>query len=272
MEETLKRIYYDPEKGFCGADKLLKRAREEDQTIRMKDVKLFLKDQELNQVFQKSRELLSYPIYSATEDAFQCDLIFLKPKDQGYVGCLTLININTRKAFVYPIKGKSAQEMTELFSKFLDNVKCFSITSDNGHEFVNHKVHQLFNKNSIIHHVNIAGDHRTMGIIERFNRTIKQLISRYQYHNNTESWLNVIPAIVRNYNTRIHSSIGQSPASVTRKQEQELIWKAIQRTVVIKRQEHLRIGDFVRVLLDKEMFKKEGTHWSKEIGEIEGVR
>ena len=44
MEETLKRIYYDPEKGFCGADKLLKRAREEDQAIRMKDVKLFLKD------------------------------------------------------------------------------------------------------------------------------------------------------------------------------------------------------------------------------------
>ena len=41
------------------------------------------------------------------------------------------ININTRKAYSYPLVGKGAKTIIEAFNKFIDDVKnVYSITSD----------------------------------------------------------------------------------------------------------------------------------------------
>ena len=52
------------------------------------------------------------------------------------------------------------------------------ITSDNGNEFMNAPVQALFRSKSIRHYTTQVGDKRTTGLIERFNRTLRELKGR----------------------------------------------------------------------------------------------
>jgi hypothetical protein len=268
--ELLERLYYDPEQGFCGELKLYKRAHAIDPNIKHKDVKQFLSKQELSQVFAPKMRLLSYPIYSAVPNSYQADLIFL-PKDNGYHIVLTIININTRKAYAYACQTKSATEMHQCLKHFLSKHDVSIITTDNGKEFLNKMVLKLFKDKDVEHYINFAGDHRTMGMIERFNRTIKLMLKKYLSYNKTTSWMSILPRILHNYNTSHHSSIGMAPNDVTPEIEQQLIWQSIQKTCRVKKEEKLEDGCTVRVALDKKQFEKEGKRWSDQLGKIVGV-
>lgn len=48
------------------------------------------------------------------------------------------------------------------------------ITSDNGKEFMNAAVQALFRAKSIQHYTTQVGDKRTTGLVERFNRTVRE--------------------------------------------------------------------------------------------------
>ncbi len=53
QNQLLNNIFNDPKTGFIGAEKLLRRAKLINPNITMKQVKAFLNDNPINQVFQK---------------------------------------------------------------------------------------------------------------------------------------------------------------------------------------------------------------------------
>ncbi|GMF30536.1 unnamed protein product [Phytophthora lilii] len=58
------------------------------------------------------------------------------------------------------------------------------LTSDNGSEFMNLQAQELFKSKTIDHYNNEPGDHGTMGKIERFNRTLKQRLTKMSAQEN----------------------------------------------------------------------------------------
>ncbi len=51
-------------------------------------------------------------------------------------------------------------------------------------------------------------DHTKLGLIERMNRSLKNLLSKYQTMYNTKKWIDALDDLLENYNNTIHSSTG----------------------------------------------------------------
>uniref|UniRef100_A0A1B0DFG5 Integrase catalytic domain-containing protein n=1 Tax=Phlebotomus papatasi TaxID=29031 RepID=A0A1B0DFG5_PHLPP len=52
-------------------------------------------------------------------------------------------------------------------------------------------------------------------VVERFNRTLKQLMYRYFTHTNSLRYIDVLQDLVSSYNNKIHSTIKMKPADVS---------------------------------------------------------
>jgi transposase InsO family protein len=129
--------------------------------------------------------------------------------NSGYKYLLCCVDVFSRKAFVLVIKKKS--DTTEAMSKILAKNKPILIQSDIGTESLNNSFQKLLKSLSIRHITVAVGDKRSQGIVERFNRTIALMISRYQESRNTNRYIDVLADIVYNYNYTFHRSINDTP-------------------------------------------------------------
>jgi hypothetical protein len=121
-------------------------------------------------------------------------------------------------------------------------------------------------KNTIHHFLADEGDHKKMGMIERFNRTIKLLISKYKTAFQTNKWIDVLPELLQNYNNSIHSSTGFAPSQVGTKEATLIRMRALQKTAQMDRHKNINVGDQVRIAQKKEnIFAKEGIKWSPQV-------
>ena len=57
-----------------------------------------------------------------------------------------------------------------------------------------------------------VGNHNQLGIVDRFCRTIRNLINKYLAANNTTNNINFLPDLVLNYNNSYHKGIDGIPA------------------------------------------------------------
>lgn len=145
---------------------------------------------------------------------FQIDLIELGRlseynDDIRYL--LTAIDIFTRYAFVEPLKNKTASVFLEGFKKIMEKAGQFpsKILADRGSEIKNKHMQQFCRENNIklLHSDNFVH----APFIERFNRTLKNLMYRYMTSRETDRFIDVLPALVNTYNTRQHRMIGMTP-------------------------------------------------------------
>ena len=82
----------------------------------------------------------------------------------------------------------------------IERTKMDVLTTDSGSEFVNNKVKELLNKQGIEHYVAEPEDHTRMGMIERFNKSIKDKLEKYFVSSNKYNWVDQLPNILQNYN------------------------------------------------------------------------
>ena len=105
--------------------------------------------------------------------------------------------------------------------------------TDNGTEFKNKLVSSYLKKQNIEQDFCQQGNKKCLGKGERFNRTLRLMISKYMTANNTTKWIDVLPKFVKNYNNSEHSVIKKKPKNVTIKDEKRIIQDAIDKTVSI---------------------------------------
>ncbi len=84
------------------------------------------------------------------------------------------------------------------------------IYCDEGSEFNNAPFKKLCNDVGI----KLVFTIRHAPIVERFNRTLKEMLHKYLQSTNTKTIVNVLPKIVKNYNNSYHSMIGMTPNEV----------------------------------------------------------
>ena len=124
----------------------------------------------------------------------------------------------------------------------------------------------------IIHFTAQEGDHNKMGMIERFNRTMKALLSKYFVAYNTKGkWIDALPDIVHNYNHTFHRGIQCTPVEAEQSTQirKEIREAASFKTSLLDYRKSLHVGDKVRVLRNRVLFEKEGPKWSRQVYEIE---
>lgn len=164
--------YYDPKKGLSSAYKMYKRGG-----IKYEALRKLLNKEEPYQLNKQDHSVVYFPITGRGKYSYQADLMFV---DDAPILCI--INVNTRVAYAYVMKEKTASQTYDKFEEWIDNIKVpiKYIQTDRGSEFNNVIVKELFEKNKIEHNMVNVDDHAGQGKIERFNQTLRRLITLYE--------------------------------------------------------------------------------------------
>lgn len=174
---------------------------------------------------------------------------------------LTGVNINSRIGYAELISNKTAATVLSALKKFVKTHKVDVITSDNGGEFLNDTVLKFLKKEKIEHFNNEAGDHHTMGKIERFNRTLKQRLIKIDKPLTQR----LLSDLIENYNSTYHSVIHETPNTMKGK----VIESEINHNQDVNRA-MFNVGDSVLYKLKPKTFAKESVKWSKTVYSIAG--
>ena len=121
-----------------------------------------------------------------------------------------MIDVLTRRACAIPLKQKTAEETYQGLHKAYDFISRgkvpFVLTTDNGKEFFKVKTE------NIIHRTANVGDHRSLGLIDRFSKTIKNIVAKHMTRQQTNKWIDKVEPIINAYNNTPHSALnGMTP-------------------------------------------------------------
>ena len=192
----------------------------------------------------------------------------IRHSNRNYGWLLFIIDAFSRYGYVIPLKYKNASETKEALETWLLSLNHLPkfIYSDEGNEFTNSAVNNLFRSRGISHYI-LRGVHKA-SIAERFQRTIKTKLETYFYKHKTKNWISAIDKIVNNYNHRYHRSIKMAPADITY-ENFEQVYKTLYPAKTTRKLCRLAVGDLVRVAIKKKEFSK-GYHqtFSDEVYKI----
>lgn len=250
----MKKIYYNPETGYCGINELKRKTN-----LPIKDIKEFLDSQDVYTRFKPAnRKFKRRRVYvPESNNQFDADLLFIrkysKYNDQiNYL--LVVIDAFTKYAWVYPIKRKTASEVVEAFQKvFKEQIPKFILT-DEGTEFTAKITQKLFKDNNI-HWFTTGNKEIKSAIAERFNRTIQGKIMKYMHDKKTKRYIDVLPKLVKNYNTSYNRSIKLKPIDARKKENEPLVYKNLYKEKVFKKPK-FKVGDRVRLSKYRETFTR----------------
>jgi hypothetical protein len=139
-----------------------------------------------------------------------------------------------------------------------------------GKEFFN-KTFQLLMKKYNINHYNTYSEKKA-SIVERVNRTLKNLMwKEFNYHAHYR-WINLLDNIVQKYNNSKHRTIGMKPSEVKKKHEKKLLNTVYNRIKIVNLSSKFHVGDHVRISKTRGVFdKKYMPNWSTEIFTIKKI-
>ena len=165
-----------------------------------------------------------------------------------------------------PFKAKTGVALVKAFDKILKQGRQPNrLQTDRGTEFYN-RTYQRWVKDHGMDHFSTEGDAKA-AVVERFNRTLKERLSRYFTAANTLRFDDALPQLVQGCNATRHGSIGMAPRDVTWENE-EAVWKRLyEKHLKAKRpQAKLKVGDRVRLDKSYRTFEKGYLPgWTEEV-------
>ena len=221
------------------------------------------------QKFERQKVIVNYINEIHSTDLV--DMTKYSKINKGYRYIFTNIDVFSKIAYVYPIKSKKIQDMKACFEKIFKNNKPKYIWSDKESSFFSKEMKQFFKNNNVkIYHTN---SHLKSVIIERFNRSLRELMMKEFVKNNNTVWYNILPKLIKIYNNRYYSTIKMKPIDVNKNNEKyikENIY-TYDKTAKIPR---FKIGDLVRISLKRRpIFDKPSSNvkWSEELFKIHSI-
>lgn len=207
-------------------------------------------------------------------DLMEIDLVEMIPFEKinkGHRYILTAIDTFSKVADAEPVKRKTGTDVTLAFSKILKRLGTPKLVhSDKGKEWYNKDFQNLMKMNNIRHYSTFSPIKAS--IIERFNRSLKDLMYRRFSVEGSYKWLEMLPQLISFYNNRKHRTIGMKPNQVNRSNESRLLKTVFASQGPPTLQRYLP-GDVVRVSKNKAVFSR-GYHpnWSTELFKIRRVQ
>lgn len=216
-------------------------------------------------------------ILKGLNDLFQADLVEMIPyakSNKGFRYILVVINAFSKYVWAFPVKRKTGQAVTEAMKKVFSTAANVPVNlqTDMGKEFYNKDFGDLMKQKNINHYSSYSN--LKSSIVERCNRTLKNIMWKQFSLQGTYKWLDLLPEIVKKYNATKHGTTGFKPKDVTT-HNADTILKTVYSHVktVDNKKVKFQVGDHVRVSKYREAFTKGYTpNWSNEIFKITNVR
>ena len=263
MDQKIYKIY--AENFYPTLNELYKILQEEGINITKAKVKEFLDTQHEQQITKETKILkredgaivASYP-----DQLWQLDIFILQKyvkHNKGYRDMLCAVDVFTRKAYVVSMKQKDLESvMSAIKMMFKLYGVPENIMSDSDSTFTSHEFQKLMKEKEITHDMVPVGDHKSLGIVDRFARTLKTKLTKIFIARKDTNWIDYIDKVVEKYNNTEHSGIGDiKPNDATAPYFMHLI-TAINKQKSLKngRQSDLTIGDKVRIVETSSIFQK----------------
>jgi hypothetical protein len=110
-------------------------------------------------------------------------------------------------------------------------------------------------------------------VIERFNRTLGEMIQKHMTTNQTSKYIDVLQKLLNEYNTRYHTSVKMTPFEASDPKNRDTVLNNLYSNIKpVQSMPKFKAGDRVRITKYKNIFEKGYTaKWTKEIFVIEKV-
>ena len=188
-----------------------------------------------------------------------------------YKYIFTNIDVFSKIAYAFPLKSKKIQDIKPCFEKIFEKNKPKFIWSDKEPAFLSKEMQQFFKDNNVkIYHTN---SHLKAVVIERFNRSLRELMMKEFVKNNNTVWYNILPKLIKIYNNKYHSTIKMKPNQVNKNNENYIKENIYTYNKTIKNPK-FKINDLVRISLKRrDLFDKPSGNikWSEELFKIHSI-
>ena len=261
LAKVLKKIYFDIKSpgGFGGVQPLYREAKKS-LTCYFTPA-MVAKWLKVSQVYTLHKPAVKkFPrlpvVVDGPELQLQADLIDylpLKAENDGYRYLLVVVDCFSRKAWVEPLKTKSASDVMVGLKLIMD--RCGFVPekfqTDLGKEFYNAPIEQYLTSLGVKHFSTNNAEIKA-GLVERLNRTISTKLFRYLYHKGNRRWIDVIQDLITTYNNSPHRTLGfRPPDTVTKENADEfadVIYAKNKMRYLHKRigTHTFKLGDYVR--------------------------
>ena len=216
--------------------------------------------------FERKKVIVNYIDHIHSSDLV--DMVKYSKVNRGYKYIFTNIDIFSKYAWAFPIKSKTIKEIKSCFEKIFKQRKPKYIWSDQESSFFSKEMLKFFEDHNIkIYYTN---SHLKAVVIERFNRSLRELMMKKFVKSNNTIWYNILPELLKTYNNRYHRTINMKPIDVNKLNE-----KHIKNTVynydITNKKPNFKINDFVRISLKRrELFDKPtgNIKWSEELFKV----
>ena len=213
-------------------------------------------------------------IVNHIDEIHSCDLVDMQKYskvNREYKYIFTNIDIFSKYAWSFPIKSKKISDIKSCFEKIFKERKRKYIWSDEENSFFSKEMLKFFEDNNVkIYH---TYSNLKAVVIERFNRSLRELMMKSFVKSNNIIWYNILPGLIKTYNNRYHHTIKMKPINVNKTNE-----KHIKNTVynydITNKKPKFKINDLVRISLKRrELFDKPSGNikWSEELFKIHSI-
>ncbi|NBO73011.1 transposase, partial [bacterium] len=217
--------------------------------------------QNTQQIFSKKvRQKPGHIVSFQPDSRFQMDLVDMSKfatQNNGYKWIMTMIDIFSRKLYVYLMKNKTEENILAVLNKFFDDHQPDIIMSDNESGFKAKSVQRLMDKEQTDNILVEPNDHKALGVIDRAIQTLKNAIYKYMKEENTTTYIKELPKIVEAYNDTPHSGIMDiAPNDAEKKENKDKIQIMNHKFDLENRRNRVkfRVGDTVRIRTNRKSF------------------
>lgn len=254
--------------GFLSRAKFKKYLKSNEYKFKGVDIDTYFKNQETSQITQKPQRPKEFSSVYAEKirDNYEIDIMIYDRREiDNYKYVFGCIDVRSRYAYCIPMTNKRGPTILKCF---IDTFKIMGkpkrVNMDN--EFKSRElVKYLKDENIEVYYsyADEAFESMKNPIIERFWRTLAQLLRTYRLNTGEKKWYKYLPKVVMNYNKTEHSSINTTPYNIWTGRDKS---KELFNVTVTK----YKIGDYVRIALKKTntFTKADELGFSKDIYQI----
>jgi hypothetical protein len=233
---ALQKIYYQPSGYQRTAKKLYKASLDFGYDFSLDEVRDWLERQAVHQIHMPRPKYIpraSFSSITSPNDVHQADILYMPYDKVGrvtYLFCLNIVDVASRYKVSVPIGATSVKDRQGILTSHTiaraiknqyDDPECPLVwpkvfLSDKGPEFRG-ECEKLLKEHDV--KIQKAKSKRTMGIVERYNRTLVERLFRLQdasdlmdISERSRAWVKNLPIIVEDLNNSITRLIGMSPA------------------------------------------------------------
>ena len=186
-------------RGFYGLWNDVKKKRNKPSRA---DVRQWLRSRPEYTLFKRTKKPTEYLRFIAPHPhhTLQADLMgigALSGANDGTKFILTSVDAFTGRAMATPLKSKQGAEVVRALELMVSSGYLY-LHTDKGTEFYNRNVATMLRRKGVAHY-STENENIKAGMVERFNRTLREVMSRLMEHRDSNRYVDVLDELVDGY-------------------------------------------------------------------------